>query len=177
MIIQTHRSWGNRLLTETLREEGEEWEKTMKAFNTHVYSMCHPINGPFNGSPVPVPFTFNVPSTPVQCPFIFNYCLAPVQTGVLLRKGCVFNATRVHREHLLATYMYEWTTIQKSFGCHLAAHGHSPFNMRSSTVCVYGCVVTKRVSKQLRAAHVGPHVFSLPPILFSCASCIPQSEK
>ena len=110
-------------------------------------------------------------------PVHFNYCIVPVQTGVLLRKGCVFNATRVHREHLLVTYMYEWTTIQKSFGCRLAVHGHSPFNMRSSTVRVYGCAVTKQVSEQLRAAHVGPHVFSLPPIPFSCASCIPQSEK
>ena len=29
-----------------------------------------PINGPFNGPPVPVPFPFNVRSTSVQCPFV-----------------------------------------------------------------------------------------------------------
>ena len=74
------------------------------------------------------------------------------------------NATRVHWEHLLVTY--ERTTIQKSCGCRLAAHRHSPFNTHSGSTCILECVVTKQVSEQLRAAHVSPHVFSLPPPYF-----------
>ena len=120
-----------------------------KHFLTHSVHVQYTSKKNSHKRPVPVPFPFSVCSTSVQCPFVarlipvhFQFRLAPVQTGaprvgigVLLRQACICNATRVHWEHLLVTY--ERTTIQKSFGCRLAVHGHSPFNTRSGTMRVF----------------------------------------